>query len=150
MGDEVEVSGCLVSVGGDAFPLGGLNGVEFEGDDAVAPCESLSATFSMTVESFSDLVNAIAGTGRRVRSFVVEMDRSVRKSFPGPSRFMRSRRMWQCRRGGRNANVERRKLARKKSHLEKVRNRIVFPSAAVYGNYETNEVVFEIDGGAGA
>lgn len=151
MGDEFDVGGCLVFANGETFPLGSLNDVEFEADDAtadaVAPFESLSGTFSMTAEAFSGLVNDIARADLAVRSFVVELDSSVRKSFPGPSRFMRSRRIWQCRRGRRNANVERRKLSRKRRHTARCKRRLVFPGSIITKDVEANVFKFEVYGG---
>lgn len=147
MGDEFDVSGCLVSADGELFPIGSISDVGIEADDGIAPFEHLSTTFTVTAETFSDLVRDIAMADQRVHSFVIELDRSVRKSFPGPSRFMRSRRMWQCRRGRRNANVERRKLSRKRSHVAYCKQRLVFPNTIITEDAEMNELRFEVYGG---
>ena len=153
MGDEFDVSGCLVSADGESFPLGSLSDVGIEADvgietdDGIAPFECLSGTFTMTAETSSDLVGDIAMADQRVRSFVIELDRLFLKSFPGPSRFMRSRRMWQCRRGRRNANVERRKLSRKRRHAAYCKRRLVFPNTIITEDAEMNEFRFEVYGG---
>ena len=150
MGDEFDVSGCFVSADGELFPLGSLSDVGIETDDVIdpfEPFECLSATFTVTAEAFSDLAGEIDMASKRVRSFVVELDRLILKSFPGPSRFMRSRRMWQCRRGRRNANAERRKLSRKRRHAAYCKQRLVFPNTIITDDAETNELRFEVYGG---
>lgn len=153
MGDEFEVYGCFVSADGELFPLDSLSDVGIEADvgietdDGIAPFEHLSTTFTVTAETSSDLVGDVAMADQRVRSLVIELDESVRKSFPGPSRFMRSRRMWQCRRGSRNANAERRKLSRKRRHAAYCKRRLVFPNAVITEDDEWNEFSFEVYGG---
>ena len=148
MGDEFVEAAYVMLPDGDVERLAGAVGLC---SDVASPEQgvSWSGSFTVPAELNGEAFDAIVGD-RVPRSCVIEIETGRMMRAPGPSRFMRRRRIWQCGRGRWNANVERRKLARKKSHLEKVRNRIVFPSAAVYGNYETNEVVFEIDGGAGA
>ena len=148
MGDEFAGAAFVMLPDGDIEPLAGAVGLCSD-VASPEPGASWSGSLAVPAELNTEAFDAIVGD-RVPRSCVIEIETGRMMRAPGPSRFMRSRRIWQCVRGRRSANVERRKLARKKSHLEKVRNRIVFPSAAVHGNYETNEVVFEISGGAGA
>lgn len=148
MGDEFVEAAFVMLPDGDIEPLAGAVGLC---SDVASPEQgaSWSGSFTVPAELNTEAFDAIV-RDQVLRSVVIEVETGWIMRVPGPSRYMRSRRMWQCRRGRRNANDERRKLVRKRSHLEKVGNRIVFPSATMYGKFETNEVVFEIDGGVGA
>lgn len=148
MGDEVVEAAFVMLPDGDIEPLAGASGL-CSSVASPEPGASWSGSFTVPVELNTEAFDAIV-RDQVHRSYVIEAERSLTLRRPGPSHFMRSRRIWQCGRGRGNANDERRKLARKKSHLEKVRSRIVFPRAAMHGEFETNEVVFEIDGGTKA
>lgn len=148
MGDEVVEAAFVMLPGGDIEPLAGASGL-CSSVASPEPGASWSGSFTVPAELNTEAFDAIV-RDHVLRSCVIEIETGRMVRAPGPSRFMRSRRIWQCRRGRRNANDERRKLSRKTSHLEKVRDRIVFPRAAMHGKFETNEVVFEIDGGTKA
>lgn len=144
MGDEFDVSGAIVFANGESVPLDELRSVEFDGGETACQRESWSGEFSMAAEAVLDLGDAVARTDQNVYSFVIEMDRLVPVAFTGASRFMRSRRMWQCRRGRGNANVERRKLSRKRRHIELCKRMLIFPRCTIDRNVETNEVEFSV------
>lgn len=146
MGDEVVTSGSIVFANGEYVPLDGLRSVEFE-SDAADQYETWSGGFSMAAEAVSGFDEAVSLTDQSVRSFVVEFENLITRSFPGASHFMRSRRMWQCRRGRRNANAERRKLSRKRRHVGCCSRRLVFPNCIIDTNVYTNEVEFTLWGG---
>ena len=145
MGDEFVEAAFVMLPDGDIEPLAGAVGLC---SDVASPEPGASWSGSFTVPAGLNAKAFDAIVRDHVpRSFVVELDRSVRKSFPGPSRFMRSRRMWQCRRGRRNANAERRKLSRKRRHTACCKQRLVFPNTIITTDVEKNEFKFEVYGG---
>ena len=151
MGDELLTTGCVVFPDGSLAPLAGITGVRLgPGAFSPEPGVPLSGKFSVPVELDNlGVLDAMArGLGGCRAS--VEIRKNATRRLAGPSRFMRSRRMWQCRRGRRNANVERRKLARKRSHLVSESHTVVFPSVRMTEDFERNEVVFDFrDGDTG-
>lgn len=144
MGDEVATNGAIVFANGESVPLDGLRSVEFGNIYTADQYETWSGGFSMVAESLAGFDEAVSLTDQSVRSFVVEFENLITRSFPGASHFMRSRRMWQCGRGRRNANDERRKLSRKRRHVGYLRRRLVFPNCIIDRNVYTNEVEFTV------
>ena len=148
MGDETATSGCFVLSDGAVVPIEGLSGVEFQPDsNPIDPKVEWGGSFSLPAEF--DASGAIDALFSDPRSYCccVETEETWTTRRPGPSRFMIRRRVWQCRRGRRNDADERRKLARKRSHLATFRRRLVFPEAVMHADFERNEVSFELGGG---
>lgn len=148
MGDETAASGCFVLSDGTAVPIEGLSVVEFHPDsDPTGPEMEWAGSFSLTAElDASGAIDALL-SDPRPHCCCVEMEEVETERRPGPSRFMLMRRMWQLRRGRRNDADERRKLARKRSHLATFRRRLVFHEAVMRADFERNEVSFELAGG---
>lgn len=144
MGDEVATNGAIVFANGESVPFDGLRSVEFGNVYTADQYETFSGEFSMAAEAVAGFADAVSRTDQSVRCFVVEFENIATRSFPGPSRFMRSRRMWQCGRGRRNANAERRKLSRKRRHVGYLKRRLVFPNCIIDRNVYTNEVEFTV------
>lgn len=149
MGDETAASGCFAVLSdGTAVPIEGLSGVEFQPDsDPTGPEMEWAGSFSLPAEfDASGAIDALFSDPRS-HCCCVEMGETWTDRRPGPSRFMLRRRVWQCRRGRRNDADERRKLARKRSHLATFRRRLVFPEAVMRVDFERNVISFEVGGG---
>lgn len=148
MGDEVPSSGCFVLSDGTAVPIESLGAVEFQPDsDPIGPKMEWGGSFSLPAEfDASGAIDALFDDPRP-HCVCVEMEEIWTERRPGPSRFMIRRRLWQLRRGRRNDADERRKLARKRSHLATFRRRLVFHEAVMHADFERNEVSFELGGG---
>ena len=148
MGDETAASGCFVLSDGTAVPIECLGAVELQADPAPADFEATwRGSFSVQAElDPTGAIDALVGDPRP-RCCHVEIEEAETDRRSGPSRFMLRRRLWQLRRGRRNDADERRKLARKRSHLATFRRRLVFPEAVMRVDFERNEISFEVGGG---
>ena len=146
MGDETASVAFAVLADGTALPINAITNVEMPSDTmSQEPGVAWSGTFSAPVELNAPVFDELSKIPLR-RPVCIEMETADMVRFPGASRFMRSRRLWQCRRGRRNEADERRKLARKRAHVTSVRRRLVFPSAVMVGDFERNEVAFCVKG----